>query len=249
MKVQSISAVLFALAVAFGLSTAAAQESEPADARTQADQESVEFQRNQFTIERVRGRVYLNGSRIRSGEAVDGDWRVDVIEQLDGLSFDKPSDFSRWARHLYSPRTYTYDTVVQSDGSSTPLVLLPEETRQQIDGDWRAFASEQLAAAAARREAAARARQQSSPTYARVADNRPRWEVRLAPRTSVISNYLYAYPRQAISNYLYNNPQQAISNYVYGAYQPTSDFTGQSNEIRVSVNAYDTGDVYREIAR
>lgn len=107
----------------------------------------VDFQRHQFTVGRARGKVRLDGVEITRDYVERNAKEVRLIETFDALQFDSTREFRAWVKMLRGTRTYTYDNVHfrRQDGSIevTPLVLLPQETRKQVDPMWRDWLDDQ----------------------------------------------------------------------------------------------------------
>lgn len=118
------------------------------------------FERHQFSVERVRGKVLINGEPIDSDVVESRQREVLLIEEFDHFNFASTRDFRSWAKLLRGARTYTYDNVLTRnvDGSihSTPLVLLPQQQRDVADPLWEQWIDAKHAMAEAeQREAAA----------------------------------------------------------------------------------------------
>lgn len=120
------------------------------EARSQpAGEGNPKFERHQFTVQRIRGMIYVDGFLAPRDIVAGTDQRIDLIEKFDGLDFQSDVEFRRWARTLRGRRTYTYDDVVEvgSDGKTTreALVLLPHNRYAAVKPAWNAWLVERAA--------------------------------------------------------------------------------------------------------
>lgn len=125
----------------------------------QSSFEVIEIERHQFSVQRVRGRVYVNGVESADDVVENQSQEIRLVEVFDGLDFANTREFRSWAKTLRGKRTYTYDNVSlrHSDGSvvTTPLVLLPPAHRVIADVAWNRWLEQQRAAEAEEQRIAA----------------------------------------------------------------------------------------------
>lgn len=111
------------------------------------------FQRQQFTVERVRGKILINGIEAASDIVEQSLPAILLIEEFDNIVFADSRAFRHWARSLHGTRTYTYDNVfIRNSGgttATTPLVLLQNEQREAANIQWERWLVEKRAIAAA----------------------------------------------------------------------------------------------------
>ncbi|MEM9367001.1 MAG: hypothetical protein AAGD07_13490 [Planctomycetota bacterium] len=155
------------------------------------------FERRQFRVERVRGKVLLDG-QLAADNVVEVNRReIRLIQVFDGHHFKNTGEFQSWARKLRGARTYTYDLAhwTEPDGTvhEQPIVLLPEQERKAAEVLWRQWRADEDAAEAAalaaaeerriafqRNKALERLIQQQGETIARLAASQA--ERRSTPR-------------------------------------------------------------------
>ncbi|GAB5405896.1 MAG: hypothetical protein Aurels2KO_41270 [Aureliella sp.] len=173
----------------------------------------VTFQRHQFNVERVRGKVYVAGAPMEKNAVENQSYYVRLIEHFDRRKFETTGKFKAWARKLRGVRTYTFDTVHRTlpDGSQDirPLVFLPKMQRAAVQPAWLRWLDEQMAAAKRSRAEADRLRQEerryqaienltkeltSSASQLAQASATPapqeRWEVFLSKQESILQHSL-----------------------------------------------------------
>lgn len=111
--------------------------------------ESVSFERKQFTVNRHKGKVFIDGAELHRFFPDNKSKEVRLIEVFDGLSFSTDRQFQEWAQKLRGTRTYTYDEVtrMETDGSrvTKPLVFFEREQRIELDKLWNAWLDERQA--------------------------------------------------------------------------------------------------------
>lgn len=107
------------------------------------------FERQQFTVQRVRGKVFIDSVESADDIVERETQEVRLVEAFDELDFADTREFRAWAKTLRGARTYTYDNVFleQPDGSvvTIPLVLLPPGQRAIADVQWRVWLDRQQA--------------------------------------------------------------------------------------------------------
>lgn len=109
----------------------------------------VGFERQQFTVERVRGKILIDGIESAEDIVERGTREIRLIEVFDGLDFSDTRAFKAWGKTLRGTRTFTYDNVFlkQRGGEIAvmPLVLLPPRQRLIANVDWNIWIGQQQA--------------------------------------------------------------------------------------------------------
>lgn len=111
--------------------------------------EIVGFERQRFTVQRVRGKVFIDTVESADDVVERDTLEMQLIRAFDGLAFSDTREFRSWVKQLRGKRTYTFDNVFlnQPDGTivTTPLVLLPPQQRAIADVQWQAWLAQQQA--------------------------------------------------------------------------------------------------------
>lgn len=114
-----------------------------------ANAEVIGFERQQFTVERVRGKVFIDSVETTDDVVERETQEIQLVEVFDELKFTDTREFRSWVKTLRGARTYTYDNVfLQYENGTvvtTPLVLLPPQQRALADIEWRIWIDQQRA--------------------------------------------------------------------------------------------------------
>lgn len=208
---------------------AEATDAPPAIETVEDQSESPELMTKSLIVTRYRGDVYIDGQRIETKHSTEGDWRVDLVSKLEGINFQRPADFSRWARKLRGQRVFQYETVSDSDGGFTPIALVSNERRESISENLKAHRSRIMAQAMIPEREFSQASRQSqfSPSASIETLGLSRYLVSLQPH--VQNNYNAAFAGARLG------PLGALH---FPTTQPTN---------RVLVSGFDSGEVIRKV--
>lgn len=234
------------LLIPFAINSAQADDLANVDNAKQNDElvgEDLQFERHQFSVERFRGHVYLNG-QLGDHAVSAGSQFVDLIETFDHLNFETDHEFRNWVRRLRGTRTYTYDNVIRTDEQGqvdvTPLVLLPAETRTKVDPLWNNWLLEQERASS-RAQSEHESDHDTTELLVSLLASRAaapvatadRWEVELVPRGS--QRLFLTGPEQATNVFLNHRSVPITFGLAGTPYDPTAY---RAKYVRVS--AYDS---------